>query len=109
MKIQLTMMVNPYDLWSSICGSAWESWEWWLGWKYEGGDWENPCTLWVVAENPYDDGAITATVTVDDLARAIEDLQHSTVVMAAVVSSDFDALTGDIIMQQAIFGEVVYG
>jgi hypothetical protein len=108
-NLNITLPVDDYALWRCVCGSGWESWSWWYSCWYEGGDWDQPCTLWVVIEDPYgDDEWLTATITVDDIARAIEEADHPDV-MHALVTSDFDACWGDVVMQQAILGEVVYG
>ena len=109
-NLNSTLPIDDYDLWRCVCGSGWESWSWWYTCWYEGGDWDDPCTLWVVIEDPdYEDEWATATITVHDIARAIEEQHDHPDVIGALIRSDFDACWGDVVMQQAILGEVVYG
>lgn len=116
MKINITLDLPPEQIWSMICGSGWETWSWWYGLKYDGGDWDKPCDLWIICDNPYgdddasgSDDALCALVTLPDLIRAIEELSIHEAVMNCLHSDDFDAAWGDVVMQQAVYGEVVYG
>jgi len=112
-KILLKYEIDDEELWSAVCGSAWEMNSWWWAAEYEGGDWDEPCTLWVAIANPdsdhwFEDGVTTATITLDDIVRAIEELFDHAVVMHCLREMDFDSSYGDVVMQQAIFGDVIY-
>lgn len=109
--VNINISIPAKNLWQMICGSAWETWSWWLGWRYEGGDWDYPCDLWVIIEDPYEDtpAAITAVLTVEDLANALSELSDHPQVMESFAHDDFDAVYGDVVMQQAVFGETVFG
>lgn len=116
MKINVTIDRTPEHIWSSICGSAWETWSWWYGWKYEGGDWDKPCNLWIIVDDPYTEGddfaansTLCALVTLDDIVRALEELSDHAQVVDCLLNDDFDAVYGDVVMQQAIFGEIIFG
>lgn len=113
MSIDITLNYSDEDVWSSICGSAWESWPWWYDLKYDGGDWDKPCALWVTVENPFDSDygdCLTAVVTISDIKRALNELSgHPYVRQAIMHELDFDAVYGDAVMQQAIFGEIIFG
>lgn len=120
MSIDITIHIPDEDIWASICGSAWESWSWWHYLDYDGGDWDKPCNLWVVVSDPWEtdpdiddflgDSTITAVITLADIKRAINELSGHPYVMRAVMNHfDFDAVYGDAVMQQAVFGEIVYG
>lgn len=106
--------VDVVDTWAAVCGSAWELESWWWAAEYEGGDWDDPCTLWVGIADPADEfwftnGVITATFTTEDMVRALEELRDHPQVMRCLRSGDFDATYGDVVIQQAIFGEVIFG
>jgi len=107
--------VDVVDTWAAICGSAWEELPWWWGVDYEEGDWDEPCTLWVGVADPEDkglwfqDGVVTATFTIEDMVRALEELRDHPQIMRDLRSGDFDCIYGDVVIQQAIFGEVIYG
>ena len=102
------------EAWSDICGSSWEFMSWWYFYDYEGGDWDQPCTLWVGIADPDsehwdEEGVITATFTFEDMVRALEELRDHPVIMDCLRGGDFDAIYGSVVIQQAIFGEVIYG
>lgn len=116
MNININFTFTPEHLWSMICGSGWETWSWWYALDYVGGDWDKPCDLWVVVDNPFTDDdasgsedALCAKVSIADIAQAISELQNHPQVMECLASDDFDAVYGDVVMQQAVFGEVIYG
>lgn len=110
------LILDDEETWLDICGSAWESLPWWYTYDYEGGDWDKPCTLWVAIADPedsesdwFENGVITATITIADLERALQELRDHPTVMECLINGDFDCIYGDVVMQQAIFGEVIYG
>jgi hypothetical protein len=108
------MAYSDENIWEMVCGSAWETNSWWWAVDYDGGDWDDPCTLWVAIADPdndywFEDGVITATVTVTDIRRAIQEMLDHPVIEESFRKSDFDAIYGDAVIQQAIFGEVIYG
>lgn len=107
--VTIKRQMPPEDLWSMVCGSAWESWSWWRLLDYDGGDWDKPCNLWVLVENPYEDGLLSAVITLPDILRALEELSDHRMVMQCLLNDDFDAVYGDAVMQQAIFGDIVFG
>lgn len=107
--VNMTFTYTPEALWSMICGSAWESWSWWRYLDYYGGDWDKPCDLWVAVEGPWEDGLLSALVTLPDIVRALEELKDHSVIMECLRNEDFDAVYGDAVMQQAVFGEIIYG
>jgi hypothetical protein len=106
--------VDVVDTWAAVCGSAWETNPHWFWLDYEDGEWDEPCTLWVAIANPdddhwFEDGVLTATFTVDDMVRALEELRDHPQIMRDLRSGDFDAIYGDVVIQQAVLGEVIYG
>jgi hypothetical protein len=112
--ISIHYTMDDDDLWSDVMGSAWETCPWWFWLDYDGGDWDEPCTLWVAVANPdndhwFEDGVLTATITIDDVVRALEELRDHPVVMECLRNQDFDAIYGDVVIQQAVLGEVIYG
>ena len=116
MKININIDRTPEHIWSSICGSAWETWSWWQYLNYDGGDWDKPCDLWILVTDPYMDeysleayDVLSAKVTLPDLVRALEELSDHAQIMDCLINDDFDAVYGDVVMQQAIFGEIIYG
>ena len=101
--------INDTELWSSVFGSGFETWSWWV--SVEDGpftDWETPGTVDLTIDDPeHGEGSgktITKTVSIDELRAAVKALELDDEEL-----EDIDAEVGDAILQQAIFGEVVYG
>lgn len=106
--------VDVVDTWAAVCGSAWETNSHWFWLDYVDGDWDEPCTLWVALADPTDNdwfegGVLTATFTVEDMVRALEESRDHPQVMRDLREGDFDAIYGDYVIQQAILGEVIFG
>lgn len=106
------------ELWSEILGSGWETWDWWQGHEYApGADWDQPGSLTVTVVSPDDDAdTVTVTVSVEQVAAALDVAIRAGLVDACTgvpISRsdefDWDACSGDTVMQMAVFGEVVYG
>lgn len=109
--------VADEELWSSVMGSAWETWEWWLWVDYVEGSWETPGEMWVVVLNPWEDeadpwedGVLSAKVTLPDIERALGELTEHQGVMECLSRDelDFDSVMGDVVIQQAVLGDEIY-
>jgi hypothetical protein len=96
-----------------IMGAAWETWDWWVGYEYKGGDWDKPCTLvvtaWGADEGDDPEEYITKHITIDDVVSALEALAGYGMVHKDLARCDFDASSSDCVIQQCVYGEVVYG
>ena len=57
----------------------------------------------------FEDGVLTATFTIEDMVRALEESRDHPQIMRDLRSGDFDSIYGDYVIQQAIFGEVIFG
>lgn len=108
--VKVTVEVKDEELWSSVMGSAWETWEWWLWVDYVKGSWQAPGECWVVVENPWEDGELSAKVTLPDIERALGELTEHQGVMKCLGSGelDFDSVMGDVVIQQAVLGDEIY-
>lgn len=98
------------DLWSSIMGSAWETWSWWTAVEYQGkADWDVPgyvkITAWDGVHEDYDH-LTTKVLNPDDLFEAYNWYVNQGYKM---MYEDLDAVYGDVIVQRAFYGEVIYG
>ena len=113
MTVSVTTDYDATELWSMIMGAAWETWDWWVAYEYKGGDWDKPCTLTVTAwgDDEGEDPAlyVTRNVTVTDVATAIGKLATWGMVATHFMNQDFDASSSDCVLQQCVYGEVVYG
>jgi hypothetical protein len=110
------------DLWTAITGSGWEQSPWWRKVKYNKeaiADWTeqgDPTTfsVEVSVDNPKDmDKAITKTITFADVVEACKKVWATKLYHCGMRVDDridnYDSCAGDIIMQMAVLGEVVYG
>lgn len=101
--------VNDLEFWQNIVGSCFETWSWWTGWSYEeGSSWEKPGAILLDAIDPdYGDLLFEdKRITLEDMAKAYGELVSQGY---RLDPTDLDADAADVIVQQAAFGEVVYG
>jgi len=110
-KVMLSLQFDVDELWQRVMGAGWESCPGWLAYDFVGGDWDKACILEVAAEDPDDDdAAVTAYITVLDVVNALEELSlEDHWVVGDFVNENLDAMSSDAIMQQAVFGDIVYG
>jgi hypothetical protein len=109
--IQTTVIVptrvDAAEFWSAIMGSAWESWSWWRKVQYlDGADWDKPGQVKITMENPSGDLPMTETLELQDLVAA-----YTKALKAGDLRDDWDNLdagSGDVVMQYALYGEIVY-
>lgn len=109
--IVIPVQVEPEEFWSNLLGSAWEDWDWWQSIKYsEGSQWDKVGEITVSITDPDDEEeeeVITKTLGVQDLADAYAKYISQT--KNTVNWEDFDACSGDAVLQIAVLGEIVYG
>lgn len=114
--VQISLDVDPRELWSNVMGGGWWTWSWWRGVEYlHGADWDTPGRVRLKIDSPTDDGKIlTRTLTVNDLARGVAvAMQHGygdpLTGQPVTWVADYDAVLSDIVLQCAIFGKAIYG
>lgn len=111
--VQVTTRYDATELWSMIMGAGWEMWGWWIKYEYRGGEWDTPCTLRVTAwgsdEGEDPDEYITTDITIADVVSALTALGGIGMVHADLAKRDFDASSSDCVIQQCVYGEVMYG
>ena len=114
-KVTITVPfeMDADNLWEMIFGSEFETWDWWDAYtNFQGGDWAHHC-LAEVYHIAVEDGYKTTSfqLRIDDIVDAITALiqQGYNDIANALINQDFDAETADTVIQQACFGEVVYG
>lgn len=110
----ITITVKDEQLWSAVLGSAFETWSWWRDVSYPtGSDWETPGTVMLTLDDPEhgeSDGVLLSrTLTIDDIVRGYQLLLQQFQFDVTPYDLDFDAVSGDAVLQLAIFGELVYG
>jgi hypothetical protein len=113
--VTLTQEVDAQEFFENLLGSAWETWTWWHVAKYANGyEWDkyptdqNEPFLTVGICDPDDDNeeaTVTKSLSLNDLVKAYGKAQG----YAHLNWEDHDSCTGDIVMQTAVLGEVVYG
>lgn len=128
-EVKVAKSVDAVDLWSAVFGSGWETVASWLRKvKLEGdeADWDVPGAVTITAENPHaliddidDDPTIEATLVLEDIAKAVSEVLAEGYRDACTgqpitldpedLGGDWDACVGNVILQQAVYGEVIYG
>jgi hypothetical protein len=112
----MTVVTVPYkidglEFWSSILGSTEFQAEWWVRVKYEGdAEWNVPGVVHITALNG-DNEPTTKSLTLGDLVLAYthvidKEYHHCG---APVNIEDMDECASDMVLQVAMFGEVIYG
>jgi hypothetical protein len=107
--ITVPVQFKAEDFWSEIMGSAWETYDWWVTLDYsEGADWDKVGEITVKSWDGETEGEalISKTLTIKDLAEAYGKCLAEGF---RINIHDLDANQGDVILQMAMFGEVVYG
>ena len=102
--------IDEQELWSSVFGSAFESWgPWWYEVEYlDGADWDKIGKVSLAIQDE-DTGKITKKIVdLDDVLKALP-VANSQVNMDLFDFDKYDAVCGDAILQVCLFGEVIYG
>lgn len=102
------------ELWSMIFGAGGETWAWWHNVDFlDGSDWDKHGRVYLEADDPDHEGdpdeCVGAVFTIDDVVRALEELVDHSLVMRDLQREDFDASSADCVMQQMLYGEIVWG
>lgn len=102
---------TPRMAWEAVNGGL-PNWSWWHNFEYleEGTDWETPGTLRVTGEDPNDEEkSITRSFTAADLLQAYWDMPNKTHCGGCSIIGDSDDCSSDLILQWAMYGEIVFG
>lgn len=106
--ITVPRFITAQELWSNVMGSGFETWHWWLAVSYcDDGDWNIPCHVTLsIADPEKERGGLIKTITITDIEVALDQLAMDG---TPVNVDDLDAHTGDVVLQQAVLGKLVYG
>jgi hypothetical protein len=117
-KVDLKVLVSfPAELvWSSVFGSAFETWSWWTAFTFIDGDWETPGHVALSIENPDGGEDITKVLTIVEIVEAFQQaLDRKYISPNCMYLSirepdiDLDAEMGDVILQIAMLGDATFG
>lgn len=96
-------------VWEAVCGGL-ATYSWWEGFEFsEGSDWDKPGVLTVTVEDPMRGPPITKQLTALDMFHAWQGLAVKTHCGTCDLIGDPDMCSSDLILQQAMLGEIVYG
>jgi hypothetical protein len=105
-------MITEQNVWEAVNGGL-PNWSWWHSFEWgEDTDWDKPGTITVVGEDPdYDEGTafITKTFTAKDLVDAFNSMESQVHCGGCHLIEDPDDCSSDLILQQAMYGEIVFG
>ena len=100
---------TPAMVWKVVGGSL-PNYSWWEWFQYsEGADWETPGTLTVTGENPNGGRSIIKRLSALDLLHCYLAMEQKTHCGDCDLIADPDICSSDLILQHAMFGEIVYG
>jgi hypothetical protein len=111
-ELKVTVPLDVEEVWSEIFGSGWEYSSWWVSIEYDGeGDWDKPSDITVKHWGKEDDTVIETT-----RLSVLQVLEAYAVLLVKGFMhcgdgplQDADACTSDAVLQQAVFGEFIYG
>ena len=109
--IHAPYVIDADALWSRIWGADPEGHSWYHSLRFLNGcNWEHHGTAEVVMEDPEDeDKVVTYRVTVETLALALSDLSFPDHLRRDILDDDADCGSADGVIQQAVYGEIVFG
>lgn len=111
MSVTIKREIDEEEFWSSILGSTEFINEWWLSVRYRGdATWEVPGTVTLTIEGE-DGEPVTKSLTIHDLVEAYEIAVSKPYYHCGnkIDIDDMDECASDIVLQIAMFGDVVYG
>lgn len=113
---KVTVEIDDRELWSRVFGASPFSFgEWFTELAYDGGNWDIPCvaTLWYRCEEDCECTQEHSTkVTVVKLEEALQRLsEHDGYkwVLGELANDNLDSIGADAILQQLVYGKVVFG
>ncbi len=108
--VTITRTIDAVEFWSSIMGSTEFMGEQWLKVKYHGeSDWDKPGSVIITADNGEEE--VSKTLTIEVLVQAYEAVIAKPYYHCGgtVDIDNMDECASDIVLQQAVFGDVIYG
>jgi hypothetical protein len=108
--VTITRTIDATEFWSSIMGSTEFMGEQWLKVRYHGdSDWDKPGSVTITADNGEEE--VTKTLHIEDLVQAYEAVIAKPYYHCGgtVDIYNMDECASDIVLQQAVFGDVIYG
>lgn len=111
MTVTIKREIDDAEFWSSIMGSTEFYNEWWLKVRYRGeADWDKPGSVTITALGE-DNEPVTKTLTTEDLVCAYEFVlakgyHHCG---SKIDIDNMDECASDMVLQVAMFGDVIYG
>lgn len=100
---------------AAIMGACPDYWPWWRSMQYHGGNWDRPCDVTFIIDDPAAEGdVIVKRLTAKQVVRALGTAVRTVPSMQHIDpydtdSLDLDAGDADCVLQIAVLGDVVYG
>lgn len=112
--VAVRMELDAQKVWRSVFGSGFETCPWWTGAEFIEGDWDEVGKVEVSYADPDDYDPLWSRVSkvldLNDIVKALASLDEVyAYVVRDLMDENLDAITSDVIIQQAVFGEVIYG
>lgn len=116
MKVFIELEISEAEIMSGVFDGLWAESSPWV--RSTNWDWENPTSaVEVVYDTPEDDegdGTGKKIVTAEDLGKAFAEIlsnhiQHCGGMPVTAEIDEWDACVSDLVLQWAIFGEIIYG
>jgi hypothetical protein len=114
--VQIT--IDPQDLWENTFGTEGTSWSHWHEETFLTGDWDTIGTVRLGIQDPEsdnEDDTVTKVIGLNDIVQALQTLLNNGTtcwghpLYVSGEQFDWDASASDMVLQQAVLGEIVYG
>ena len=111
--VTINIAVDDNELWSEVFGSGFEGESHWIERiDFVEGDWTTAGKV-VIHADDYEGNTQVVPITVDDLGKALQELikrnsKHCGGYLINATFDDWDACVGDMILQYAVWGNLVY-
>lgn len=107
--VVIPVRIPADDLWSAVFGSAFETWSWYYSVDYIEGDWDVPGKVMIMAWDGVHEDYDHLNEYVIDLDDLVEAYTKYVNLGYKTMYDDLDAVYGDVVVQLAMYGEVIYG
>lgn len=104
--VTIPLTVDLDEAWSNTFGAGWETWDWWTEITYhDDAEWDTPGYVTLVSDHPEHE-RVEVKFGPDEFVAALAKTLSD---FPGIRWDDQDASDSDLVFQNLVFGEVVFG
>lgn len=110
-EINTPYIIDADILWSRVFGADPEvAGSHWRGIAFMEGDWCCSGLVEVLLEDPNDeDKTVSRLITISDITAALSDVAFPAHLRQEILDDNADCISADAVIQQIVYGEIIYG